>query len=256
MTWPFFLCCSSPKFGEKAQCVDPEFPAQPAAVESPARKQRSATAPAEGPASATPEAATQSPPHTSGTASGADVGVPTAATVAMGQLPLPLRNADDVKLKERDADTLSVASTHSVKSTQSLGTSSIASELIRDLIPARQREATRLQQAMKGFVKTMVRGQDMSVLSPDGRNRTCCCSLDRRLKFFVIELKGARRKIGLSEVAEVFQGKEPEDISTPLDELCCTLMLQTDECITFRFTDVPSREHFGTCLQVLVDGQQ
>lgn len=250
MTWPFFLCCSSPKLGEKAQCVDPECPVQPAAVESPARRLRSAAA-AEGPASATPEAATQPPPHASGTAGGADVGVPASATVAM-----LVRNADDAKLKEKDADTLSVASTHSVKSTQSLGTSSIASELIRDLIPARQREASRLQQAMKAFVKTMVRGQDMSVLSPDGRTRTCCCSLDRRLKSFVIELKGARRKIGLSEVAEVFQGKEPEDISTPLDELCCTLMLQSDECITFRFTDVPSREHFGTCLQVLVDGQQ
>lgn len=235
--------------------MDSGCPSQPTAQESLAQRQLCAT-PAEGPASATPEAITQSTSRTSGTAGGADVGVPAAATAAKGQLPAMLRDPNDVKLKEKDIDTLSVASTHSVKSTQSLGTSSIASELIRDLIPARQREASRLQQAMKSFVKTMVRGQDMSVLSPDGRTRTCCCSLDRRLKSFVIELKGARRKIGLSEVAEVFHGKEPEDISTPLDEMCCTLMLQSDECITFRFTDVPSREHFGTCLQVLVDGQQ
>jgi len=109
---------------------------------------------------------------------------------------------------------------------------------------------------MKTFVRSMVRGQQMGVVSPDGQLCTCTCSLDKRLKFFIIELKGSERRIALSDITEVFQGTEPEDIATPLDDLCSTLMLVTDDCISFHFPDMASREHFAMCLQVLVDGQQ
>mmetsp|Transcript_29423 Transcript_29423/g.62637 ORF Transcript_29423/g.62637 Transcript_29423/m.62637 type:complete len:260 (-) Transcript_29423:33-812(-) len=156
-----------------------------------------------------------------------------------------------------EAETTSVASSRSVKSNRSLGTtSSIASEYIQERIPARQREASRVQQAMKSFVRMMVRGQQMGVISPDGQLRTCSCSLDKRLKNFVIELKGSVRQISLGDISEVFQGTEPEDIDTPLDELCSTLMLASGECISFHFADVPAREQFAMCLQILVDGQQ
>lgn len=142
-------------------------------------------------------------------------------------------------------------------SVKSLGTqSSIASEFIQERIPARQRETSRVQQAMKTFVRTMVRGRQMGVVSPDGQMRTCSCSLDKRLKHFVIELKSSVRQIPLAEMAEVYQGTEPEDIDTPLDELCATLTLESGECITFHFDDIPAREHFAMCLQVLVDGQR
>lgn len=76
------------------------------------------------------------------------------------------------------------------------------------------------------------------------------------MKNFVIELKGSVRQIPLSEMAEVYQGKEPEDLETPLDDLCATVMLQSQECISFHFADIPAREHFAMCLQILVDGQQ
>merc|ERR1712039_517661 len=155
-------------------------------------------------------------------------------------------------------ETCSVASSKaSGYSVRRLGTtSSIASEFINERIPARQREASKIQQAMKSFVRSMVRGQQMGVVSPDGALRTCSCSLDKKLKNFIIELKGSVRKIPLADMSEVFQGKEPEDIDTPLDELCSTVMLQSQECISFHFADVPSREQFALCLQILVDGQQ
>merc|ERR1712232_1182151 len=160
-------------------------------------------------------------------------------------------------------DVASVASSRSAKSqtsARSLCTASsigsIASEFIQERIPARQREASRIQQAMKTFVRSMVRGQQMGVISPDGQLRTCSCSLDKKLKNFVIELKGSVRRIPLSEIQEVFQGKEPEDIDTPLDDLCSTLMLESGECISFHFPDIADRENFAMCLQMLVDGQQ
>mmetsp|Transcript_52426 Transcript_52426/g.140325 ORF Transcript_52426/g.140325 Transcript_52426/m.140325 type:complete len:239 (-) Transcript_52426:85-801(-) len=160
---------------------------------------------------------------------------------------------------EQDAETQSARSSRSAKSVRSQGTSSnisVTSEFIQGCIPARQREASRIQQAMKGFVRSMVRGQQMDVIAPDGQLCTCQCSMDKRLKYFVIELKGSERRIALSSITEVFQGKEPEDIDTPLDERCSTLMLERGDCISFHFLDVSAREHFATCLQILIDGQQ
>lgn len=170
--------------------------------------------------------------------------------------------APAAKAAEQEADdtcSMVSASSHiSGRSSRSMGTtSSVASELINERLGfARLQEAAKIQQAMKTFVRSMVRGQQMGVISPDGALRTCSCSLDKKLKTFIIELKGSRRHIPLAEMSEVFQGKEPEDIDTPLDELCSTVMLQSQECISFHFSDVPAREHFAMCLQVLVDGQQ
>merc|ERR1712139_553185 len=95
---------------------------------------------------------------------------------------------------------------------------------------------------MKKFVRTMVRGEKMGVVSPDGQMRTCVCLLDKRLKNFVIEIKGSNRKLPLSTVSEIYQGKEPEDIDTPLDDLCSALTLDSGECITFHFPDIAARD--------------
>ncbi|CAK8992798.1 Hypothetical protein (Fragment) [Durusdinium trenchii] len=126
----------------------------------------------------------------------------------------------------------------------------------QERLPGRQRETAKIQSELKAFVREMVRGRKLSVIAPDGSLRSCSCSLDKRLKHFVIELKGSVRRIPLAELTEVYQGNEPEDIETPLDELCATLMLESCECISFSFEDLPSRERFAMCLQVLVDGQQ
>merc|ERR1711862_908588 len=126
------------------------------------------------------------------------------------------------------------------RSMRSTGTSSsMASDFIQEKLGNKQRESNKIQQEMKKFVRTMVRGQQMGVLIPDGQLRTCTGSLDKRLKHFVIELKGSQRKIPLASVVEVYQGDEPKDIDTPLDECCSTLSLEQGECITFHFPDVP-----------------
>ena len=43
---------------------------------------------------------------------------------------------------------------------------------------------TRVQVMIKQFVKVMVRGQEMNVLSADGQLRVCTCSFDRKLRVF------------------------------------------------------------------------
>lgn len=166
------------------------------------------------------------------------------------------RGGESATTIEQEADdTMSVASSHVSGRSIRSSTSTVASEYINECIGStRLQEAAKIQQAMKSFVRSMVRGQQMGVISPDGALRTCNCSLDKKLKKFKLQLKGSVREIPLADMSEVFQGTEPEDIKTPLDELCATIMLESQECISFHFNDVPAREHFATCLQILVDG--
>eukprot|EP00927_Polykrikos_kofoidii_P054779 TRINITY_DN4914_c0_g1_i1.p1 TRINITY_DN4914_c0_g1~~TRINITY_DN4914_c0_g1_i1.p1 ORF type:complete len:313 (+),score=86.38 TRINITY_DN4914_c0_g1_i1:86-940(+) len=173
---------------------------------------------------------------------------PTAVSPVAGKVT-KANQADDIE--EDTMSGVSKASTGSIATT-----SSVASELINERIAAQKLEVSRVQGKMKTFVRTMVRGQNMGVVSPDGQDHSCTCFLDKRLKHFSIELKGKVRKIPLTSVVEVFQGKEPEDIATPLDEFCSTLMLEQEECLTFHFPTVPARETFAVCLQLLVDGQR
>lgn len=109
---------------------------------------------------------------------------------------------------------------------------------------------------MKVFVKAMVRGREMNVLSVDGQLRTCTCSFDRKLRNYNIVINKETRSIPLIKFKEVFQGIEPEDIATPLDELCVTIVLESGECLSFRFKDLQERESFAMCLQIIVDGHQ
>lgn len=109
---------------------------------------------------------------------------------------------------------------------------------------------------MKHFVKGMVRGREMNVLSVDGQLRACTCSFDRKLRNYNIVISKETRTIELKKFREVLQGLEPDDIATPLDELCATVILENGECLTFRFKDVPEREHFAMCLQIIVDGHE
>uniref|UniRef100_A0A7S1LVM7 ISP3 C-terminal domain-containing protein n=1 Tax=Alexandrium catenella TaxID=2925 RepID=A0A7S1LVM7_ALECA len=170
-----------------------------------------------------------------------------AATLAKG------RSAD----KLESAETASIASStkNSTRSAYSAA-SSIGSEFINGKLPAHQRDIARIQSQMKTFVKGMVRGREMNVLSVDGQLRTCTCSFDRKLRSYSIVINKETRSIPLSKFKEVLQGTEPDDIATPLDELCATFVLDSGECLSFRFKDVQERESFAICLQIIVDGHQ
>lgn len=160
--------------------------------------------------------------------------------------------------KGRSSDKLDTCETASKNSTRSgySAASSIGSEFINDKIPAHQRDIARIHSQMKFFVKAMVRGREMTVLSVDGQLRTCTCSFDRKLRNYNIVINKETRSIPLIKFKEVFQGIEPEDIATPLDELCVTIVLESGECLSFRFKDLQERESFAMCLQIIVDGHQ
>ncbi|CAE8597093.1 unnamed protein product [Polarella glacialis] len=181
---------------------------------------------------------------------------PGADAVGSKVSPLPLSTKEVDKL--HSVETASIASTTKNSTSRSAysAASSVGSEFINEQIPRHQRDVAKIQSQMKSFVKGMVRGREMNVISVDGQLRACTCSFDRKLRNYNIVISKETRSIPLSKFREVFQAVEPEDIATPLDELCATFVLDSGECLSFRFKDVPERENFAMCLQIIVDGHQ
>lgn len=242
----WFLSCCALDIGQKEQTSI--GPASPASL--PAAGGATPSTEVKG-AEASPQAAklTEDEP-----AKDVPPGPPLVSTV--GPLPV-LKGRSSDQLDTCDAASVRSGASHKYSNRSGMSNaSSVGTEFINEHIPAHKREVARIQSQMKSFVKGMLKGREMSVLSVDGQLRSCTCSFDRKLKVYSIVISKETRKIPLSKFSEVFQGKEPDDIDTPLDELCCTFVLDSGECLTFRFKTVEERESFAMCLQIIVDGHQ
>jgi len=113
------------------------------------------------------------------------------------------------------------------------------------------------KQLVKDFVKTMVRGRQFSAVLPSGQVRNCFCALNRSLDKLQIranERDRHGRTVPLQNIAEIVVGSDKtvslatEALETPLDDLSVTLVLETDECITFRMEDLESRDKMAACM--------
>lgn len=111
------------------------------------------------------------------------------------------------------------------------------------------------KKVVKEFVKEMVKGKKISVMKQNGQLSTCTVSLTRALDALKIKAGGQTREIALRDISEICAGTEVQDIDTPLDDLCCTLMLGED-CITFRLVDMNGRDTFIMCLGMFCNNQQ
>jgi len=122
-------------------------------------------------------------------------------------------------------------------------------------MPTHNGDVMHVQSQMKAFVKSMVRGQDMSILSDDGEILTCFCSFDRKLQNYLLLIDKKQRSIPFLRIKEVFQGVEPQGVTAPLDELCATIMMDTGERLSFWFADVRECESFSLYMQFILDGK-
>lgn len=109
---------------------------------------------------------------------------------------------------------------------------------------------------VKDFVKQMVRGRKMNVIAQNGQLRPCMASFNRNLDSLKIKLGGKSRSIALRDIDEIYAGEDVEGVSTPLDELCATLMLASGDCITFRFADIEDRDTFVMCTLMFCNNQK
>lgn len=115
----------------------------------------------------------------------------------------------------------------------------------------KHREAKRI---IKDFVTEMVRGKEMVVVAPSGALVDCIFGLTRALDALKIRPRSPKgapiRRILLSSVDEIMVGTDTgySQMETPLDELCVSLVLRSDDCVTFRMSDVESRDTLVACL--------
>ncbi|CAE6911969.1 unnamed protein product [Symbiodinium sp. CCMP2592] len=67
-------------------------------------------------------------------------------------------------------------------------------------------------------------------------------------------VQSTTRTVDLTSIQEICSGGELKDlqVTTPLDENCVTLVMADDQCVSFKFPDKQAREHFATCMKVLL----
>lgn len=140
----------------------------------------------------------------------------------------------------------------SVRSVDST-TSSVGSGYVSLTEEQKAKEMGKLQNMIKEFVKEVLQGVYLDVVLEDGSLMSCRCTMDNKLSVLSLQVRDTVRHINLTDIQEICSGKELRNIrtTTPLDDLCTTLVMSNDQCVSFKFRDVQAREHFATCMKVL-----
>lgn len=118
---------------------------------------------------------------------------------------------------------------------------------------AAMREAMALRELMKRFVQEMVHGRNFPVVIGEGKTEPCKLTLTPNLLYLQLEAAGVTHDIPLRNVKDVCPGRLTSSQLAPveLDELCNTLVLRNNECVTFRFDGLKERDEFTKCVKVL-----
>lgn len=126
--------------------------------------------------------------------------------------------------------------------------SAISMDFVPGIVPAGAKGR------IKSFVKDVVKGKNVNVLAPSGDLKLCVLSLNRDLDSLKLKMGSSCRRILLSDVDEVHAGAESvTDINTPLDELCVTLFLASNDAISFRMANMEERDTFVWCLTMFME---
>eukprot|EP00929_Paragymnodinium_shiwhaense_P121760 TRINITY_DN94126_c0_g1_i1.p1 TRINITY_DN94126_c0_g1~~TRINITY_DN94126_c0_g1_i1.p1 ORF type:complete len:248 (+),score=33.56 TRINITY_DN94126_c0_g1_i1:107-850(+) len=114
-------------------------------------------------------------------------------------------------------------------------------------------ERLELRELMRVFVQEMIRGRDLLVMLEGGKTELCKLWLTANLMYLQLEAAGVLHDIPLRQVKEVCTGKMVDSPLTPvkLDDLCCTLVLRNNECVSFRFASIEERNDFSKCVKML-----
>lgn len=120
-------------------------------------------------------------------------------------------------------------------------------------------ERKKAKGAVKVFVQKIVKGMELMVVLPNGTRKNCWVAITRKLD--KLRIKSSKSSSGskdvpMTNVDEILVGSDAtqslacEGIDTPLDELSVTLVLRTQDCITFRLPDTENRDTFVMCLSM------
>uniref|UniRef100_A0A7S0A4M3 ISP1 C-terminal domain-containing protein n=1 Tax=Pyrodinium bahamense TaxID=73915 RepID=A0A7S0A4M3_9DINO len=114
-------------------------------------------------------------------------------------------------------------------------------------------EVVALRDLMKRFVRDMVHGKEYHVVIEHGQTEPCKLSLTQNLMCLQLEAAGVTHDIPLKNVKDVCSGKLLTNNCSPitLDNLCSTLVLRNNTCVTFRLGSISERDEFTKCVKVL-----
>mmetsp|Transcript_94775 Transcript_94775/g.271878 ORF Transcript_94775/g.271878 Transcript_94775/m.271878 type:complete len:197 (-) Transcript_94775:68-658(-) len=122
-------------------------------------------------------------------------------------------------------------------------------------------EVEKAQNVVKNFVRCLIKGLPVSLLSVHGGTADCLAFLDRRLTQLELQrtdkVDAKRRQVNLEEIAEVVVGEYGgQDFNLPTDALSVTLVLDSGQAIGFRFDNDEDRDTFALCLSMFIDGRR
>mmetsp|Transcript_97637 Transcript_97637/g.209494 ORF Transcript_97637/g.209494 Transcript_97637/m.209494 type:complete len:237 (-) Transcript_97637:241-951(-) len=124
---------------------------------------------------------------------------------------------------------------------------------VEDGEDAATREAFALRELMKKFVQDLVRGKAYELVIEDGQTEPCKLSITSNLMYLQLEAAGVTHDIPLRNVKDVCPGRLLASRFAPvnLDDLCNTLVLRDNKCVTFRLPSIRDRDEFTKCVKVL-----
>mmetsp|Transcript_108563 Transcript_108563/g.248805 ORF Transcript_108563/g.248805 Transcript_108563/m.248805 type:complete len:173 (-) Transcript_108563:16-534(-) len=118
------------------------------------------------------------------------------------------------------------------------------------------------QEMVKRFTKIMVHGRKMLAVTATGAVRECVCRLDRNLEVLTMEVEGRERALPLETVKAVHSaGVDLEaarrlSSNSHLDDMCAIVLLDADQCLSFRFKDPEVRDDFVQCMRLFTGSRR
>jgi len=114
-------------------------------------------------------------------------------------------------------------------------------------------ETRALRERMKEFVQTLVVGTRYAVVVDTGETESCSVVLSPSLLHLHLEMGGGKHSVALRSVKDIFSGRlhNAHLEGIPLDDLCSTLVMRNNQCLTFRLSSLQERDNFTKCLTVL-----
>jgi len=115
------------------------------------------------------------------------------------------------------------------------------------------REVLQLREMMKRFVQEMVQGRALRVVVGEGCTEPCTLALAHNLMSLQLTAAGTTHEIPLKTIKDVCPGKMSASKFAPvhLDDLCDTLVLRNNECVSLKFNTLKERDDFTKCMKVL-----
>lgn len=125
----------------------------------------------------------------------------------------------------------------------------------------REVELRKAQETAKNFVRALIRGHEVNLLSVRGGVVRCMAFLDRQLTTLSLERateeapsQQHRRDLELRDIEEVLVGEDGGDeFGLETDGLSVTLVLRSRMGLAFAFDNESDRDTFALCLAMFVD---